>query len=89
MMWYVLLGKGAGIKGDNTKLYFLILHLSIFHLLRRKLKLNLDNLIKIDFMTESDFNALSQSEKETKTYSILRQLVDNYNQMLDEANDEM
>lgn len=40
-------------------------------------------------MTESDFNALSQSEKETKTYSILRQLVDNYNQMLDEANDEI
>lgn len=40
-------------------------------------------------MTESDFNSLSQSDKETKTYSILRQLVDNYNQMLDEANDEM
>lgn len=38
-------------------------------------------------MTESDFNALSQSEKETKTYSILRQLVDNYNQMLDEVNE--
>lgn len=36
-------------------------------------------------MTESDFNALSQSEKETKIYSILRQLVDNYNQMLGEA----
>lgn len=40
-------------------------------------------------MTESDFNALSQSEKETKTYSILRQLVDNYNKMLNEADENI
>lgn len=52
--------------------------------------MNVNNQLKIEFITESAWNALSSSEQASTTYRILKQLIDNQNKQIDgEIDNEM